>query len=77
MFHINLLLILIQERLYSMLKGKRNVDVVKLHKSGGIVSRNAKARQKARSLRIRVNWSFDVYPFVPLFVKIPVLIPLL
>ncbi|CAL5369948.1 unnamed protein product [Camellia sinensis] len=30
-----------------------NVDVVKLQKSGGVVSRNAKDRQKARSYRIR------------------------
>jgi polyribonucleotide 5'-hydroxyl-kinase len=47
-----------QEKLWSMLrdvmKKKPNVDVVKLQKSGGVVSRNAKVRQKARSYRIRV-----------------------
>ncbi|CAL5367935.1 unnamed protein product [Camellia sinensis] len=45
------------EKLCSMLKdvlkSKPNVDVVKLQKSGGVVSRNAKVRQKARSYRIR------------------------
>ncbi|XP_028121802.1 protein CLP1 homolog isoform X2 [Camellia sinensis] len=46
-----------QEKLCSMLKdvlkSKPNVDVVKLQKSDGVVSRNAKVRQKARSYRIR------------------------
>ncbi|XP_047944007.1 protein CLP1 homolog isoform X5 [Salvia hispanica] len=46
-----------EEKLWSMLrdvlKGKANVDVVKLQKSGGVVSRNAKVRQKARGSRIR------------------------
>ncbi|KAG9451736.1 hypothetical protein H6P81_004640 [Aristolochia fimbriata] len=53
----DVVLVLGQEKLYSMLKdvlkGKPNVDVVKLHKSGGVVSRNPKVRQKARSFRIR------------------------
>ncbi|CAL5369955.1 unnamed protein product [Camellia sinensis] len=44
------------EKLCSMLKdvlkSKPNVDVVKHQKSGGVVSRNAKVRQKARSYRI-------------------------
>lgn len=48
-----------QEKLCSMLKdvlkSKPNVDVVKLQKSGGVVSRNAKVRQKARGHRIRVK----------------------
>lgn len=52
-FNVNVVLVLGQEKLYSMLKGKRNVDLVKLHKSGGIVSRNPKVRQKTRDLRIR------------------------
>lgn len=47
-----------QEKLWSMLrdvyKNKGNVDVVKLQKSGGVVSRNAKVRQKSRAYRIRV-----------------------
>ncbi|KAI7979903.1 hypothetical protein LOK49_Contig222G00005 [Camellia lanceoleosa] len=47
-----------QEKLCSMLKGvlksKPDVDVVKLQKSGGVVSRNSKVRQKSRSYRIRV-----------------------
>uniref|UniRef100_A0A2C9UZR7 Uncharacterized protein n=1 Tax=Manihot esculenta TaxID=3983 RepID=A0A2C9UZR7_MANES len=46
-----------QEKLFSMLRdvlrNKPNVDVVKLQKSGGVVSRSSKARQKARSYRIR------------------------
>lgn len=40
--------------LRDVLKSKANVDVVKLQKSGGVVSRNAKVRQKARGSRIRV-----------------------
>lgn len=48
-----------QEKLCSMLRDvlrkKPNVDVVKLQRSGGVVSRNAKFRQKARSHRIRVS----------------------
>ncbi|XP_024928621.1 protein CLP1 homolog isoform X2 [Ziziphus jujuba] len=47
-----------EEKLWSMLKDvlrnkQPNVDVVKLQRSGGVVSRNAKFRQKARSHRIR------------------------
>ncbi|XP_010256382.1 PREDICTED: protein CLP1 homolog [Nelumbo nucifera] len=56
-FNANVILVLGQEKLCSMLKdvlkNKPNVDVVKLQKSGGVVSRNAKVRQKARSYRIR------------------------
>ena len=40
--------------LRDVLKNKPNVDVVKLQRSGGVVSRNVKYRQKARSYRIRV-----------------------
>ncbi|XP_043726182.1 protein CLP1 homolog [Telopea speciosissima] len=53
----NVVLVLGQEKLCSMLKdvlrNKPHVDVVKLQRSGGVVSRNAKVRQKARSYRIR------------------------
>ncbi|KAI3468107.1 hypothetical protein Pfo_024770 [Paulownia fortunei] len=56
-FNATVVLVLGQEKLWSMLKdvlkNKANVDVVKLQKSGGVVSRNAKARQKARAYRIR------------------------
>ncbi|KAM7511383.1 hypothetical protein LguiB_010258 [Lonicera macranthoides] len=56
-FDATVVLVLGQEKLYSMLrdvlKDKPNVDVVKLQRSGGVVSRNAKVRQKARSFRIR------------------------
>ena len=51
--------------LRDVLKSKPNVDVVKLQKSGGVVSRNAKVRQKARGSRIRVcifkliTWLFN------------------
>ena len=41
--------------LKDVLKSKSNVDVVKLHKSGGVVPRNPKVRQKARSYKMRVN----------------------
>ncbi|KAJ3692009.1 hypothetical protein LUZ60_012359 [Juncus effusus] len=56
-FKANVILVLGQEKLYSMLKDvlktKPNVDVVKLHKSGGVVQRNTKLRQKSRSVKIR------------------------
>lgn len=56
-FNANVVLVLGQEKLCSMLrdvlKNKTIVDVVKLQRSGGVVSRNAKFRQKARSYRIR------------------------
>ncbi|XP_008793274.2 protein CLP1 homolog [Phoenix dactylifera] len=56
-FSADVVLVLGQEKLCSMLKevlkSKPNVDVVKLHKSGGVVLRNTKVRQKARSFRIR------------------------
>lgn len=56
-FNANVVLVLGQEKLCSMLrdvlKNKSNVDVVKLQKSGGVVSRNVKFRQKSRSHRIR------------------------
>ncbi|KAG8501582.1 hypothetical protein CXB51_003936 [Gossypium anomalum] len=56
-FKANVVLVLGQEKLFSMLKAvaksKPNVDVVKLQKSGGVVSRNAKYRQKSRGYRIR------------------------
>lgn len=56
-----------QEKLCSMLrdvlKNKPSVDVVKLQRSGGVVSRNAKFRQKSRSHRIRVNIIFYVTKF--------------
>lgn len=56
-FKANVVLVLGQEKLCSMLrdvlKGEPKVDVVKLQRSGGVVSRNVKVRQKARSFRIR------------------------
>ncbi|KAJ8774949.1 hypothetical protein K2173_019953 [Erythroxylum novogranatense] len=56
-FNANVVLVLGQEKLFSMLKdvlkSKPNVDVVKLQRSGGVVSRSAKVRQKSRSYRIR------------------------
>ncbi|KAB2613925.1 CLP1-like protein [Pyrus ussuriensis x Pyrus communis] len=56
-FNANVVLVLGQEKLWSMIrnvvKNKPGVDVVKLQKSGGVVSRNAKFRQKSRSHRIR------------------------
>lgn len=47
--------------LKDVLKSKSNVDVVKLHKSGGVVPRNPKVRQKARSYKIRVKETFHLY----------------
>ncbi|XP_030513567.1 protein CLP1 homolog [Rhodamnia argentea] len=57
-FKANVVLVLGQEKLFSMLKKdvlkiNPNVDVVKLQRSGGVVSRNPKFRQKFRSLRTR------------------------
>ncbi|KAJ4721561.1 Protein CLP1-like [Melia azedarach] len=56
-FNANVVLVIGQEKLFSMLrdvlKNRPNVDVVKLQKSGGVVSRNSKFRQKARSYKIR------------------------
>lgn len=56
-FNANVVLVLGQEKLCSMLKevlkGKHTVDVVKLHKSGGVVPRNMHVRRKARDVRIR------------------------
>ncbi|RWW87063.1 hypothetical protein BHE74_00004131 [Ensete ventricosum] len=58
-FKCDVVLVLGQEKLCSMLKdvlkSKPNVDVVKLHKSGGVVLRNQRVRQKTRSLRIRAT----------------------
>lgn len=56
-FSANVVLVLGQEKLCSMLKdvlkGKANVDIVKLHKSGGVVPRNSKYRQRMRIFRTR------------------------
>ncbi|KAL9269625.1 CLP1-like protein [Drosera capensis] len=56
-FNADVILVLGQEKLWSMLKevhkSNPRVDVVKLQKSGGVVSRNAKYRQKSRGYRIR------------------------
>ncbi|KAL7216508.1 hypothetical protein ACSBR1_028450 [Camellia fascicularis] len=56
-FNVNVVLVLGQEKLCSMLKdvlkSKPDVDVVKLQKSGGGVSRNSKVCQKSRSYSIR------------------------
>ncbi|XP_072961750.1 protein CLP1 homolog [Typha angustifolia] len=56
-FKANVVLVLGQEKLCSVLKdvlkSKSNVDVVKLHKSGGVVLRNQKVRQKSRSCKIK------------------------
>ncbi|CAH9050231.1 unnamed protein product [Cuscuta europaea] len=56
-FNATVVLVLGQEKLWSMLnnvlKNKPNVDVVKLQRSGGVVSRNAKVRVKTRANRMR------------------------
>ncbi|KAF7084364.1 hypothetical protein CFC21_088006 [Triticum aestivum] len=56
-FKANVVLVLGQEKLWKMLKdavqSKPNIDVVKLHKSEGVVLRNSKYRQKTRSFRIK------------------------
>uniref|UniRef100_A0A7N0U8H8 Protein CLP1 homolog n=2 Tax=Kalanchoe fedtschenkoi TaxID=63787 RepID=A0A7N0U8H8_KALFE len=56
-FNANVVFVLGQEKLWSMLrdvlKNKPGVDVVKLQKSGGVVNRTAKVRQKSRGYKIR------------------------
>ncbi|KAL5582386.1 hypothetical protein UlMin_014828 [Ulmus minor] len=57
-FNANVVLVLGKEKLWSMLRDvlrnkQPNVDVVKLKRSGGVVSRSSKYRQKTRSYRIR------------------------
>ncbi|KAJ0712436.1 putative pre-mRNA cleavage complex subunit Clp1, P-loop containing nucleoside triphosphate hydrolase [Helianthus annuus] len=56
-FQATVVLVMGQDKLCSMLKDvlkqKPNVDVVKLQKSGGVVSRNSKFRAIARNQRIR------------------------
>uniref|UniRef100_A0A7C9ETA1 Clp1 P-loop domain-containing protein n=1 Tax=Opuntia streptacantha TaxID=393608 RepID=A0A7C9ETA1_OPUST len=56
-FNADVVLVLGQEKLCSMLKdvlkNKLKVDVVKLQKSGGVVSRTPRYRQKSRGHRIR------------------------
>ncbi|KAG0487428.1 hypothetical protein HPP92_009523 [Vanilla planifolia] len=56
-FNANVVLVLGQEKLFSMLrdvlKSKPHIDIVKLHKSGGVVPRNQKTRQSSCSSRIK------------------------
>lgn len=53
----DVVLVLGQEKLYSMLqevlKVRPGVDIVKLHKSGGVVNRNSKYRQRTRVLKTK------------------------
>ncbi|CAM0946097.1 unnamed protein product [Alopecurus aequalis] len=53
----DVVLVLGQEKLWKMLKdavrSKPNINVIKLHKSEGVVPRNSKYRQKTRSFRIK------------------------
>jgi hypothetical protein len=66
----------VQEKLYSMLqdvlKDRPGVDIVKLHKSGGVVNRNAKYRQRSRIHKTRVRppaFSLAFYTKLRLFVS--------
>lgn len=56
-FNADVILVLGQEKLYSMLrdkfKAKPGVDIVKLHKSGGVVARSSKFRQRMRNVKTR------------------------
>ncbi|MCO5605129.1 hypothetical protein L7F22_059309 [Adiantum nelumboides] len=56
-FNADVILVLGQEKLYSMLrdkfKTKPGVDIVKLHKSGGVVARSSKFRQRMRNVKTR------------------------
>ncbi|KAK8930684.1 hypothetical protein KSP39_PZI016240 [Platanthera zijinensis] len=57
LFNANVVLVLGQEKLFSMLrdvlKSKPHIDIVKLHKSGGVVHRDQNVHQNCRSYRIR------------------------
>ncbi|KAL3680936.1 hypothetical protein R1sor_023892 [Riccia sorocarpa] len=56
-FNADVVLVLGQEKLYSMLKDvlkdRPGVDIVKLHKSGGVVNRNSKYRSRSRVLKTK------------------------
>jgi polyribonucleotide 5'-hydroxyl-kinase len=61
-FRVDVVLVIGQERLYSQLNSKfhgrtrpdgSRVDVVKLNKSGGVVNRNPKHRQRTRMSRVK------------------------
>lgn len=64
-FKASVVLVLGQEKLFSMLKdvlrSKSNVDVVKLHKSGGVVARSSPVRKVSRAFRIQVNIYFHSF----------------
>lgn len=60
----------LQDKLFSMLKKDAlrhnpNVDIVKLHKSGGVVSRSTKYRKKIQSIRVSPSFLFlfSKFPF--------------
>lgn len=61
-FNVDVVLVLGQERLFSQLSSQfhgrtrpdgSRIDVVKLNKSGGVVNRNPKHRQRTRTSRVR------------------------
>ncbi|KAG7576018.1 Pre-mRNA cleavage complex subunit Clp1 C-terminal [Arabidopsis thaliana x Arabidopsis arenosa] len=56
-FNASVVLVLGQEKLFSRLKdvlrSKSNVDVVKLHKSGGVVARVKEVRKRSRNFKIQ------------------------
>ncbi|CAN7083001.1 unnamed protein product [Brassica oleracea var. botrytis] len=61
-FNASVVLVLGQEKLYSKLKhvlsSKSNVDVVKLHKSGGVVAKNSEFRKTARRFLMILDLSY-------------------
>jgi len=62
-FNASVVLVLGQEKLFSRLKdvlrSKSNVDVVKLHKSGGVVARVKEVRKRSRNFKIQVKFSIS------------------
>lgn len=73
---INVILVMGHDRLYSMLKSHfskqqasqattTNVKVIKLPRSGGVVSRDNDFRQRLRSISIRRYFHGEVIPFQP------------
>lgn len=46
--------------LKDVLKDRPGVDIVKLHKSGGVVNRNSKYRSRTRVLKTKVHLFFPI-----------------
>lgn len=71
---VDVILVIGQERLYSVLKGKaslQGIDIVKVPKSGGVVSRGKDYRQKSRQMRIKEYFYGHEQEFSPHSQNVP------